>query len=278
MTRAVFLDRGRVMGSLLPAAACAAGALCVYLAAFHVGPVADADRRIYFAFLAVPSHSQSEALNDFLGWLDPARYALLALIPPAVALLRGRPRLAVAAVALMAGASLTTDALKEITGAEHFPYPTQTVTWPSGHMTAGAALALALVLVVPGRWRPGVAVGAVLWVGAVAAAILLLGRHLLSDVVTGLLVAGAWAALAVAGLRAWPAPADAAEGDRRLLRPLAAAAGLAVAVGAIAAALANDVGAGPIEADPIAIAAGALVVAGLVVAIVGATAVSAGES
>ena len=258
------------------AAACAAGALCVYVAAFHVTRVTDADFRIYFASAAV-LEPHSKLLNDFVGLLDPARYAILAPVPPVIAFWRRRPRLALAAVALIGGATLTTEALKGLTRAPRFPVTGEIVSWPSGHMTAATALALALILVVPARWRFTAAVAGTLWVVAIAGTILLLGMHLASDVVAGMLVAGAWAGLAIAVLRAWPdsPPRDDAEDPSRLARPLAGAAGLAVTAGAIAAALADDQDQSAVHADPVAIAAGALVVAGIAVVIIGATALGA---
>jgi hypothetical protein len=101
--------------------------------------------------------------------------------------------------------------------------------------------------------------------------------HLASDVVGGMLIAGAWAGLAIAVLRVWPAPALASDqdADSRLLRPLAAIAGLAVLGGATAAALASHQNPRAVHADPVAITGGALLVAGVAVLVVGATALCA---
>jgi membrane-associated phospholipid phosphatase len=178
MTRAVSLDRARV--------------------------------RPRFAFIGV-LEPHNKLLNDFVGLLDPARFIVLAPIPPAIAIVRRRPRLAAAAVGVIGGATLTTEVLKYVAVAPRFPAGGDLIAWPSGHMTAATALALAFVLVVPESARGFAAAAGVLWVVAIAGTILLLGTHLASDVVSGMLVAGAWAGLALAGLRAWTAPASVRE-------------------------------------------------------------------
>jgi membrane-associated phospholipid phosphatase len=276
MTRAVSLDRGTVTVPLLMAAACAAGTLCVYIAAFHVTAVSDADLRLYFAFVAVVE-PHSKLLNDFVGLVDPARFAVLAPVAPAIALLRRSPRLAAAAVAVIGGATLSTEVLKEITVAQRFAAKTDVISWPSGHATAATALALALVLVVPERWRAFTAGAGLLWVGGIATTILLLGRHVTSDVVAGMLIAGASAGLAIAALRLWPGPSppNDDDGESLLLRPLAAFAGLLVLAGTITAALATAHDGLALDPDPVAITGSALLIAGIAGLVVGATAVCA---
>src|SRR5205823_9520771 len=81
-------------------------------------------------------------------------------------------------------------------------------SWPSGHATAAAALAMCAVLVAPERMRLRVAVlGAAFALGA-GCAMLIREWHMPSDVLGGYLLAGLWTALAVAWLRAaerrWP--------------------------------------------------------------------------
>ena len=257
------------------AGACAAGVLWVYIGTFHVEAVKELDLRTYFAFVVAAPQGR-EFPNDFVGLIDPPHFAVLAPIAPAIALARGRPWLAVAAVAVIGCATLTTELLKEITLTRRFPVSGEADAWPSGHVTAAMALALALVLVVPDRWRAFTAATGMLFVAGIATTILLLGKHVASDVVAGMLVAGAWSGLVIAALRAWRVPApDEDTGRSRLMLPLAAAAAIAVAAGAVATAVANDQELVAPRSDALAIAGGILVLTGLAVAIVGGTALTA---
>lgn len=137
---------------------------------------------------------------------DPLpQVALLALVC-LIALRRGLPRLAVAALVLVAGANLTTQVLKVVL--EHQRYqpilgdrqvgPTG---FPSGHATAALAMACAFVLVVPRAWRPAAISLGVLATLAVGCSRVILHFHYPSDVFGGWLVAGGWCFAVVAGLR-----------------------------------------------------------------------------
>jgi hypothetical protein len=82
-------------------------------------------------------------------------------------------------------------------------------SFPSGHATASMALALCAIIVATPRWRPYVAALGALFAIAVSYSFLTLDWHYPSDVLGGYLVAGAWASLGIAALRAadarWPA-------------------------------------------------------------------------
>jgi hypothetical protein len=138
---------------------------------------------------------------------------------------------------VLGGANVTTQLLKPALAQAPLYPGMDTATWPSGHATAAMSLALCLQLVVPARFRPAAAAVGGLFAVAVVYSILILGSHEPSDVLGGFLVAGAWTALGVAGLRS--ASADRAAGPRRAvtLYPVTlAAAALAVAIGALASA------------------------------------------
>ncbi len=123
----------------------------------------------------------------------------------AVALTRGRPRLAIAAAAIMILAPASADILKPVLAHAHDRAGATRVgaaSWPSGHATASMALVCALALVASRRIRPAVLAAGSLYVLAVAGALLLLAWHMPSDVLGGWLLAGLWTALAVAALRA----------------------------------------------------------------------------
>jgi membrane-associated phospholipid phosphatase len=119
----------------------------------------------------------------------------------AVAVLRGRPRSALAVVVIILGANVTTELLKHVLAEPRLPF-LATPSWPSGHSTAVMSLALASVLAAPTRLRPvAAALGASLAI-AVGYSVIATGMHYPSDVVGGFLVAAAWTLLTIAALLA----------------------------------------------------------------------------
>lgn len=116
-----------------------------------------------------------------------------------LAVLRRRVLLAVQVAFLMGGANLTTQLLKmvfdrpEVGAADALPN-----SLPSGHTTAAASVAAALVLVVPRRLRPAAAVGGAVYTVATGVSTLVAGWHRPSDAVAAVLVVLAWAGLASA--------------------------------------------------------------------------------
>jgi membrane-associated phospholipid phosphatase len=117
--------------------------------------------------------------------------------------------LALAASIAVVGANVSTQALKVWT-AEPRPVDSPAgahvaaQSWPSGHATAAAALALCLVVVAPSRLRLPAAIVAGAFALGVACSVLVLGWHLPSDAMGGFCVAAAWtlAAVALAGAAA----------------------------------------------------------------------------
>ena len=124
-----------------------------------------------------------------------------------VALLQRRPRLAAVAAATVIGANLTTQLLKvvildraDLLDGSFYVLPN---SFPSGHATAAASIAVALLLVLPPLLRaPSVIISAVV-VGIVAASTLVAGWHRMADAVGGVFVATAWAAGLAAILSQW---------------------------------------------------------------------------
>jgi membrane-associated phospholipid phosphatase len=158
------------------------------------------------------------ASNFLIHLLKPTLFVIWGAALVAVALGRERPRVAVAVVAVMSLSPLTSETLKPLLAHPHAQVGTvhiNAASWPSGHSTAAAALALSAVLVSPARLRPVVAALGALFAAAVGCALLILAWHMPSDVVGGYLVATLWAALAVAALRAserrWPSKRRTAE-------------------------------------------------------------------
>jgi membrane-associated phospholipid phosphatase len=137
---------------------------------------------------------------------DPLPQVALLVLVCLIALRRGLPRLAVAALVLVAGANLTTQVLKVVL--EHRRYqpilgysqigPTG---FPSGHATAALAMSCAFALVVPRAWRPATISLGVFATLAVGCSRVVLHYHYPSDVLGGWLVAAGWCFAVVAVLR-----------------------------------------------------------------------------
>jgi membrane-associated phospholipid phosphatase len=145
---------------------------------------------------------------------DPLPYVLLGAALVALALARGRPRVALAVPVVLAGAALTTQVLKPLLADARVcdclaDTRVAAASWPSGHATAAMALALCAVLVVPPSWRPTMAVFGAGVAVSVSYALLTLGWHFPTDVLGGYLVAAFWMSGALAALWAagerWPA-------------------------------------------------------------------------
>jgi membrane-associated phospholipid phosphatase len=177
-----------------------------WFAAFHVGLFEHADQSVYRGFADLSRHPHVSSLASFVaGLCNPQPFVYLAAVPVAVALLRGRPRLAIAIAAILLGANVTTHLLKPSLAHPRAAWllggtaPVAPGSWPSGHATAAMSLALTLVLAAPGRLRPAVATLGAAFAVAVSYSFLTLGWHYPSDVFGGFLVAATWT-VAVVGV------------------------------------------------------------------------------
>jgi membrane-associated phospholipid phosphatase len=177
-----------------------------YALSFGISSITTVDQRAIPQGLAGAGVAQAKvATARLLDTISVASLVIAGLGLVAIALARRRYRQAAAALAVVAGANVTTQLLKPALGgldplggdAERFSQG----IFPSGHATVAMSLALALVIVVPAAARPLAAVVGVVYTGAVGVGLLLLGWHFPSDVVGGFLVAALWAAAAVAWLR-----------------------------------------------------------------------------
>jgi membrane-associated phospholipid phosphatase len=172
------------------------------------------------------SDSPRLAVADLLQNLTVGALTLVLVCCVAVALVRRRWALAIAAVVIVAASMGSTEVLKHDVLSRPDLGLGQSNSFPSGHTTVVTSLVLAGLLVVPhgGRWAVGLAgsVGvAVTGVGTVVA-----GWHRPSDVVGGLAVtlATGSAVLAVLAVTHGTAPSR-----RPTPRPVALATGLAAA-------------------------------------------------
>jgi len=215
--------------------------------------------------------------NQIAHTVDPRPYAVIGVLLALVALIRGRPRVAVAVPVSMVIASATTELLKPLVGHPRVSEwlgggaDTSVASWPSGHATAAMMVALSAVLVSPRQLRPLVALlGTGLAIG-VSYSILVLGWHFPSDVLGGFLVAGGAISLTLAALwwaeSRWPertgrrAVGGVAAGASDLVAPaailalcLGAAIGLVAIRGHVLAAY---------SASHLSFVAGAVTIAGL---------------
>ena len=124
----------------------------------------------------------------------------------ALALIQRRPRLAVVAGLVIVGANLTTQLLKllvldrtDLLDGLFYPLPN---SFPSGHATAAASVAVAALLVLPPLLRaPSVFLSAIV-VAIVGISTLVAGWHRMADAVGGVFVATAWGG-GLAAILAW---------------------------------------------------------------------------
>lgn len=118
-----------------------------------------------------------------------------------IAVVRRRWGLALVAAVVLGGANLSTRVLKVVLlDRPDLGHGPDFNTLPSGHTTAAASVAVAVLLVVPPRARPWAAVLGAAYAGATGVSTLIGQWHRPSDVVAGLLVVLAWGALGCAVL------------------------------------------------------------------------------
>jgi membrane-associated phospholipid phosphatase len=141
-------------------------------------------------------------LNRALNGTTLASLVLVCLAAAAIGTIRRRVDLAVGAAFLVLGANLTTQLLKthlDRPNLDQFPAPN---SFPSGHTTAAASVAFALLLALPHAVRGMVTLIGAGYVSVIAVATVWAAWHRPSDTVAGLLVVLAWGGLVAAVLRA----------------------------------------------------------------------------
>lgn len=181
-------------------AGCLASALALALlawAAFHADGFSHLDARVLAHLSADRSGPLGDLANPVADLGNPLPQVLLLVVGLAVALRGGRREAAVAGFVIVAGANLTTLLLKHALVA---PRLDPVLGWaqvsgdafPSGHATAAFAMAAAWVLFLPPGWRRPAAIVGFILASLVALGVVVLRHHFPSDVIGGLLVAGAW--------------------------------------------------------------------------------------
>jgi membrane-associated phospholipid phosphatase len=178
--------------------------IATWYGAFYIGLFEHADRAILQGFTGLGHHPHVGGLANRIATLcDPKPYVYFCAIPVVVAIARRRLWVALAIVAILLGANVTTQLLKPLLAhprASDLLHGPSASSWPSGHATAAMSLALACVLAASRRWRPFVAAMGAAFAIAVSYSFLTLAWHYPSDVFGGFLVAGIWTLLAVAAV------------------------------------------------------------------------------
>jgi membrane-associated phospholipid phosphatase len=220
--RARGIERPGALSALGVAGLCLAALALVWVLASQVPAVQLKDAVLLRDFTLLNRPGVEGPANFLLHLLEPAQFVLWGIALVAIAIARERPRVALAAIALMTLAPFTSETLKPLLAHPHVRIGYLSIgpaSWPSGHSTAALALVYAAVLVAPRGMRPVVAGIGVAFAAVVGCALLILAWHMPSDVIGGYLVATFWAALALAALRAadrrWPGRAGRVASARR---------------------------------------------------------------
>jgi membrane-associated phospholipid phosphatase len=187
----------RKVGAPLAAWIACAGALVgLALVAYGIDAAQRADATLLTKFIA--RDGSVGPFADTVAHLgDPLPLLAMLIAACGIALWRGRPLDALAAVIVVAGANLTTQALKVALAHPRFqsvlgPDQLGPVAFPSGHATAATSIAIAFAFVVPPDWRVAVAAIGAWFVLAVGCSVMVLAWHFPSDVLGGILVASGW--------------------------------------------------------------------------------------
>jgi membrane-associated phospholipid phosphatase len=201
----------RTVRTLLGAAVgCAALFALVIVAAYAWGPAQSLDLLGLEGFVSANDGSLAATTADLTRLGDPLQVVLITGMLAALALARGRPRVALAIVALIGATSVSGQVLKALLAhSREVPFLGRDVgpeAFPSGHATAAMSLALAAVIAAPRRARLPAALLGSLVALAVGASVMAWAWHFPSDVIGGYLLATGWALVVVAALR---------EADRR---------------------------------------------------------------
>ncbi|MBO3741314.1 phosphatase PAP2 family protein [Actinoplanes flavus] len=143
----------------------------------------------------------AQILTRVLNGTTLAGLVLVCLVVVAVGVVRRRPGLAVAAAVLVLGANGTTQFLKDVLTRPPIDRLEFANSLPSGHTTAAASVAFAVVLVLPEAVRATAALCGAGYTAAIAIATVWSQWHRPSDAVAAMFVVLGWGALVVLGVR-----------------------------------------------------------------------------
>lgn len=195
-----------VKSPLAASFACAAALGVLTLLALGFAAGRDVDTRLFFR-LAEDEPSRGTLVEAVASLGDLLPMLVMLLIACLIALLRGRPRSALAAVLVVVGANVTTQLLKVLLAHPRVKLaisgdPFEPNTFPSGHTTAAASVAVAYVFVVPAALRNLTLTLGVAFALAVGYSVVVNGWHYPSDVLGAYLVVACWGFAVLAAKRA----------------------------------------------------------------------------
>jgi membrane-associated phospholipid phosphatase len=195
----------RIRAPLAAWVGCATALALLALVAYGIDAAQRADARLLDRFVAREESTLGSLAEVLVHLGDPLPLLLMLALGCGIAFSRGRPLDALAAVAVVAGANLTTQLLKAAFSHPRFQAALGAdqlgeVPFPSGHVTAAASIAIAFAFVVPSAAMLPVAALGTCLVAAVSCSVMVLGWHFPSDVLGGVLVAAGWG-FAVLALR-----------------------------------------------------------------------------
>lgn len=240
------------------AAWCVAAFAGLLALAFYVTPTAWLDAAALHGFTAVSRPGIDGVAEALAHACNPAPYAIAAVAVIATAFAVKGLRTAAAVGLLIAGANVSSQALKPLLAYHRELYYSDwhltninDAAFPSGHATAAMSVSLAVLMIVPRAYRPLTAILGALFTVAVSFSILILAWHFPSDVVGGYLIATAWGLTVLAALRyaneRWPQQGTMRQAAREAMRaPSPAAIGrgalvIAVFVCLVAASRADQI-------------------------------------
>lgn len=192
-----------------PLAACFACAAALgFLTLIALGFAAGRHVDVRLFLKLAEDEPSGNTLADAIASLgDPLPMLALLAVACLIALLRGRPRGALAAVLLVVGANVTTQLLKVLLAHPRVKLaisgdPFEPNTFPSGHTTAAASIAVAYAFVAPTALRNLTLTLGAAFALAVGASVVVIGWHYPSDVLGAYLVVACWGFAVLAAMRA----------------------------------------------------------------------------
>ena len=166
--------------------------LVVAIVALHTGAGQRLDER---AMRTVVAGRETElTVLSLLGRVSIGAVLAVSVVCVVLAILRGRVRLAVAALVVIAGANITTQLLKEVVLERSQLDVIAPNSLPSGHTTVVVGAVGAMLLVSPRAVRPLVVVAGAFAMMLTGASTVVAGWHRPADIVAALAVCLAWTA------------------------------------------------------------------------------------
>lgn len=181
---------------LLLAAGCMLAVLALWLV-FVCLPLGQVLDTLAMANLGFLNRFDGPSMTIVGAVISTPALAIITIAVCLIAVVRRRWQLVARVVAIFGGANVTTQLLKccVLSRSNYLAEWATPPSLPSGHTTAATTIAMAIIIVVPSRYRPfATALGAA-WVSFVGLVILINGWHRPSDLVAAVLVTAAWAAV-----------------------------------------------------------------------------------